>query len=219
MTDLNWYAIDPLDVLLFREAKPFSPGEGARAKGQFPPMPSVVFQALRSAARTEPPQAEFLGPFLLDGDDTLWLPTPKDLLGVKQRRDGQEGQEGQEETETATGWKRLTRLVPASEVESWRSVCYPASGLPPMVPPELQEGEFICGRPEPWMKAGALRRYLEGDRDFQPEHFTADPWAAQVLPHTQMEAGTRRVREEEGFFVLWGSIRWFAVLLWKSIKG
>jgi CRISPR-associated protein Cmr3 len=45
---MKWYAIAPLDVLLFREAKPFSPGEGAWAKGIFPPLPTVVFQALRS---------------------------------------------------------------------------------------------------------------------------------------------------------------------------
>ena len=45
---MYWYAIEPLDVLLFREAKPFSPGEGSWAKGLFPPLPSTVFQALRS---------------------------------------------------------------------------------------------------------------------------------------------------------------------------
>lgn len=34
--DLYWYVIEPLNVLLFRESKPFSPGAGSWAKGLFP---------------------------------------------------------------------------------------------------------------------------------------------------------------------------------------
>ena len=46
--EILWFRITPLDVLLFREAKPFSPVEGAWAKGLFPPMPITEFQAMRS---------------------------------------------------------------------------------------------------------------------------------------------------------------------------
>lgn len=195
---MDWYTLDPLDVLLFREAKPFSPGEGARAKGQFPPMPTVVFQALRSAAETPEdnatPNDQFLGPFLLDGNDNLWLPTPKDLIGVKTRRDGEE------ENQKDKNWERLERLVPVSSVDSWEAVCYPANSLPPMVPPQLREKEYVCGAPHPWMKAEALLAYLNGHGTFSPEDFTADPWNVQVLPHTHIQAGTRQVKEEEGFF-------------------
>ena len=45
MDNLQWYTIDPIDLLLMREAKPFSPGDGSWAKGQFPPLPITVFQA------------------------------------------------------------------------------------------------------------------------------------------------------------------------------
>lgn len=38
---MQWYVIEPLDILLFREAKPFSPGEGAWAKSIFPPVPTT----------------------------------------------------------------------------------------------------------------------------------------------------------------------------------
>lgn len=82
---MGWYALEPLDVLLFREARPFSPGEGAWAKGLFPPMPSTLFQALRSALPQDSSTDRnlcFIGPFLLDGEDTLWVPTPRDLLFV-----------------------------------------------------------------------------------------------------------------------------------------
>jgi CRISPR-associated protein Cmr3 len=78
--DLHWYAIDPLDVLLFRESKPFSPGEGSWAKGIFPPLPSTVFQALRSALdyygdrkENKNRNLEFLGAFLMDSENNIAL--------------------------------------------------------------------------------------------------------------------------------------------------
>lgn len=40
--------IEPLDVLLFRESKPFSGGEDHLARSLFPPPPSTVYAALRS---------------------------------------------------------------------------------------------------------------------------------------------------------------------------
>jgi len=41
--------IDPLDTLFFRDGKPFTMGEDTWANGIFPPSPSVVYGALRSA--------------------------------------------------------------------------------------------------------------------------------------------------------------------------
>ncbi len=40
--------IEPLDVLLFRESKPFSGGEDHLARSIFPPPPSTIYAALRS---------------------------------------------------------------------------------------------------------------------------------------------------------------------------
>ncbi len=191
---MDWYIIDPLDVLLFREAKPFSPGEGARAKGQFPPMPSTVFQALRSAVDREQKIPEFIGPFLLDRDDNLWLPTPKDLIGVKQKRDSEDPDE------KSADWEELTRLVSCWDLRSWRCVGYPEGSLRPMVAPEFKD-KYIAAPPPSWMKAEALlNKYLKGRHDFQHTDFTQDPWDVQVLPHTQMKANSRQVKDEEGFF-------------------
>jgi len=41
--------IDPLDTLFFRDGKPFTMGEDTWANGIFPPPPSVIYGALRSA--------------------------------------------------------------------------------------------------------------------------------------------------------------------------
>lgn len=107
-----WYAIEPLDVLLFREAKPFSPGEGSWAKGQFPPMPITVFQALRwlenfygLEEKDKRRDLNFIGPFLMDADNQVWLPTPKDLIGIK---DIGKGDEDENPNQISIDWK--TRL-------------------------------------------------------------------------------------------------------------
>ncbi len=44
----RWIAIDPLDVLLFRDSKPFTASESHRAKSLFPPNPSTFFGAIRA---------------------------------------------------------------------------------------------------------------------------------------------------------------------------
>lgn len=42
--------LEPSDVLIFRDARPFSPGERAAAEGAFPPTPRALQGALRAAA-------------------------------------------------------------------------------------------------------------------------------------------------------------------------
>ncbi|BDT15202.1 type III-B CRISPR module-associated Cmr3 family protein [Arthrospira platensis] len=199
---MDWYIITPLDVLLFREAKPFRPGEGAMAKGQFPPLPSVVFQALRSPRTKHQINPEFLGPFLLDENRTLWLRTPQDLLTVQAGEKSDNSQDLNLDLNHDNSWESLTRLIPADTLDSWEFICYSQSGwLSPMVPPQLKKGEYICGSPPPWMKGQALRKYLEGDRNFTPDDFCSDPWGVQVLPHTHIQTGTRQVKDSDGFFV------------------
>jgi CRISPR-associated protein Cmr3 len=220
----KWYAIEALDVLLFREAKPFSPGEGAWAKGMFPPMPTAVFQALRSVTKTDKTteKLEFMGPFLLRETSTgqeLWLPTPKDLLCVRERSDNPDENPEYEKIEKLDKWSRLVCLQPLN-VESpvWKDVCCGSASLEenhllPMIPPPIADNadicdspsvrgknEWICGRPKPWMKVGALIRYLKGECLHNPQDFHDDPWSVQVLPHIQMQTDQRQVRDEDGYF-------------------
>lgn len=197
---MKWYTITPIDVLLFREAKPFSPGEGAWAKGLFPPMPITLFQAIRSTIHYDQKQRdlEFLGTFLLDPDNTLWLPTPKDLIAISNQPEAR----SQLHSKKATAqWNRLVRLQPLQDsASSWQWVCFDQAQPAPMVMPELEKSDRVLGKPHPWIKAEALIRYLQGDSHFKPEEFHEDPWHTQILPHTQMQERTRQVREADGYF-------------------
>lgn len=222
---MQWYSLTPLDVLLFREAKPFSPGAGSWAKGQFPPLPVTVYQAMRSrldfipfANRNQPhPNIPFLGPFLLDEDNEVWIPTPKDLIGVAQSSNGKNsGSESSEEAnpEADQHWHRLDRLRPYETQPHWNFLkCQglPSNSddtdlaLPPLVPPKLDEKGYICGFKKPWMKAAKLPIYLEGKFPGDPQSFTQqdfcdDPWGVQVLPHIAIKPGERQVKDSQGYF-------------------
>ncbi len=208
---LSWYTIEPIDVLLFREEKPFSPGEGSWAKGKFPPMPITVFQAIRSALphygynqKDKKRNLTFIGPFLLDQQDTLWLPTPKDLLCVRKKDDPTEAEDNHKDS-TDT-WDKIKRLQPKDTQGGWDYICFDRDELQPMVPPQLEENEFICGSPQPWINAEALIKYLEGNNfdnkkdNKDKDYFCDHPWSLQILPHIHMKSGSRQVRDEEGYF-------------------
>ncbi|MCG8365348.1 MAG: hypothetical protein MJA27_18720, partial [Pseudanabaenales cyanobacterium] len=154
---MQWFRITPLDVLLFREAKPFSPGEGAWAKGLFPPMPITVFQAMRSllghrenghlSTETERKQArnlEFLGPFLQDPDGNLWFATPKDLVGVRTRHSAEEEEPKPDQQQASDQWEVLRRLEPYSPEDDGYAFGFSTA---PMVSPKLESpDQYVCGK-------------------------------------------------------------------------
>jgi CRISPR-associated protein Cmr3 len=209
---MQWFSITPLDVLLFREAKPFSPGEGSWAKGLFPPMPITVFQAMRSllpyygdGKDNKRHNLTFLGPFLHDPNGDLWFATPKDLVGVLTHNpDDEEPNLGHKKA--SAQWEKLVRLQPYNLESTNGALEFSAY---PMVSPDLNN-EYICGKPAPWIRADALEAYLSGQAEFSHTDFTdnfekrpwvrSDPWDVQILPHIHMQDNARQVRDSEGYF-------------------
>lgn len=219
---MEWYVIEPIDILLFRETKPFSPGEGAWAKSIFPPVPTTVFQALRSLV-DKAQKLEFFGAFLLHhelgGTPEIFLPTPKDLLSVSTKQIYEE--ETVSKNKTAKKWERLTYLEPLNRQDpKWQHLGFdpehfPDGGISPMVTPVLSATannpksqnspteEYISGYPNPWIKAQALIKYLKGANltyKCNGKDFHSDPWQKQVLSHIQMAANQRQVKSENGYF-------------------
>ncbi|MGF1673902.1 MAG: type III-B CRISPR module-associated Cmr3 family protein [Rivularia sp. (in: cyanobacteria)] len=249
---MKWYKVEPLDVLLFRESKPFSPGEGAWAKSIFPPMPITIFQAFRSAiicpidnnqneSDTQSKynvKLKFKGPFLLQdtsAGQVLWLPTPKDLLCVKECNENSDNEQDSDKSEDSNDWLCLTCLQPLGEnIPEWEYITHGCGSftnnqLLPMVPPSPDEDlcdnpppkgkkQRVSGSPKPWIKASALVRYLKGESLKNPlnprnkstsqekqsnkpeDFFHDDPWEVQILPHIQMQADKRQVKDEDGYF-------------------
>ena len=199
---MHWYSLTPIDVLLFRESKPFSPGEGSWAKGLFPPLPVTVFQSMRSAiapyATKEDRQKRdlsFIGPFLRQDETTLWFPTPKDLVCIFD--------DGHNRKQSADNWRKIVRSQPVDKTSStwstWSTLSF-SGELSPMVLSDPLDGEV--SPPRPWIKAEALLgKYLTGRiKDLVPSDFCKDPWQVQVLPHIHMQPNQRQVRESAGYF-------------------
>jgi CRISPR-associated protein Cmr3 len=149
---------------------------------------------------------QFWGPFLMDEFNEVWLPTPKDLVGVK-RKDSRDSNQEDEDDD----WTSVTRLVPQSEQTDWEYISFPENHLKPLVSPQLHPQEFdgpppyrvyevVLGPLKPWMKLTALVKYLKGELLKNPKNFTDDPWGVQILPHIKMEPGTRQVSDREGYF-------------------
>lgn len=204
---LGWYRLDPLDVLLFRDARPFNPGDGSWAKSICPPPPQTVFQALRS---TLPPyqgshrDLTFMGPFLMDGTNTVWLPTPKDLICIGGETSTRPSiNEVLKDTQLAQV-TRLDRMGPAPDKSNpWQWIHHPLpKPLRPIVPPTLPDSEMILGRPGPLMKLAALGHYLKGElSQIDPrQDFQLFPWHTQILPHNSLGPGSRQVLAEGGYF-------------------
>ncbi|MFN4280282.1 type III-B CRISPR module-associated Cmr3 family protein [Thermosynechococcus sp.] len=204
MDNLHWYRLDPLDVLFFRDSRPFQPGEGSWAKSLFPPLPITVFQALRSLC---PPyqerrqDLEFMGPFLIDDKNQVWVATPKDLVCVGSKSNEKADMNDPADLSTVKGF---ARLQPAPTTDpAWQYICHPLPGkLRPIVEPALAENEQLQGRPAPLMRLDALVLYLQGNFcELKPqEHFHSLPWSSQVLPHIKMQIESRNVEEEAGYF-------------------
>jgi CRISPR-associated protein Cmr3 len=73
---IYWYTISPVDILLFRDAKPFTPGERAWAASIFPPSGHAIAGAIRSIIDGK---IELIGP-LLCYHDTLYFPRPLNFV-------------------------------------------------------------------------------------------------------------------------------------------
>jgi CRISPR-associated protein Cmr3 len=218
---MTWYRITPLDVLLFRDSRPFSPTDGSWAKGLFPPLPITVFHGLRSLLTPRTSQAErtnrnlgFLGPFLCDQDGKLWLPTPKDLVCLYPKDVGAK--------KASDRWKSVRRLSPKPDDNAWKHLAfaqtypaYPAYPAPMVTSYEVYQETLPrsgqqpkqIGEPQPWMRADCFADYLNGsEENWKPEDFKAkplfhsNPWDLQVMPHIQMKPGERQVKDEDGYF-------------------
>lgn len=98
--------IDALDTLFFRDGKPFTGGEDVWANMQFPPLPSVLYGALRSkyfaehpsdlkyAEKADDPSTKATDPsaklkitaIALQTEDSLLFPAPLDYAKIKGKK-------------------------------------------------------------------------------------------------------------------------------------
>ncbi len=184
MKKLTWFTITPLDVWMFRDAKPFSPGERAWAGSLFPPPGQAIAGAVRGLLG-EKVQLELAGPFLCHLDH-LYLPRPLSYLGkdlllpipwLSQNHPARLGQ--------------FDPRLPAPLAREQQSA-------EPTGPKVTQPSHWSIDEIKKLLGANQVQLPLEVAANSEQD---SQPWTEEVRPHNAMDPGTRRVKGEDGYFV------------------
>ena len=178
---MHWYEITPLDILLFRDAKPFSPGERAWAGSVFPPPGHAIAGAIRSLLQQKA-EIKLTGAFLCR-DETLYFPSPlcydEGNLLVPLDWDTKHHLHGVLKSDP-TQPKPLVRA-------SWNPRRSPKEDAYRAYLPT----EVITA----YLKTGAI---APSDWQGTPE---IEPWIIETRSHNSIETNTRQVKDESGYFV------------------
>ena len=188
---MHWYTLTPLDVLLFRDAKPFTPGERAWAGSIFPPTGHAIAGALRGLLQ-ETIGLTLRGPFL-SYKETLYFPRPLNYVGtsslapanwLQQQADAQ----GEDHPCQQILWNRRqpvpllsTEKTQSSEeldAAAYRQYLPYSSVMKLLNSQALTATDWRCGNGE------------------RPQ-----PWTVETRPHNTLLEGKRQVKEADGYFV------------------
>lgn len=208
-----WYTITPLDVLMFRDAKPFTPGERAWASGDiFPPNGHTLAGALRGAL-SEKIDFRLIGPFL-SHSQTLYFPRPLNFVGRSPlvpmdwcsddplrghllndlnaptpliqypRKNRQEDKESQEDKKKE---KDKCDYLPATTIQK-----YLESG-------RIDDWSEAKAKPIPWSPETYSHNTLEPGTTERTRDMAIGFY--ETRPHNTLEPGKREVKDEDGYFV------------------
>ncbi len=187
---MNWYTITPLDILLFRDAKPFTPGERAWASSTFPPNGHTIAGALRKLLGDKI-NLQITGPFLCR-DETLYFSRPIGFVGS-------------------------IPLVPLAwdENSNLHQALWDKQQPCPLVKPsdcnkdhERKDEEIGNYKFREYLPFTTVKKYLDSgiiDRgDWLTEDKTKteiEPWLVETRSHNAIQEGTRQVKDADGYFV------------------
>lgn len=205
MTQHHWYTLTPLDVWMFRDAKPFTPGDRAWAGSEFPPSSQTIAGALRSLLNSDR-KFRMTGPFLygVEGESpTLFFPTPlgfdKGIPLVPARWD-EDSHLHNSTSESENGHLPVLLSDPHRPCPLVRNSKSTAS----------KTGTSTQVRTRSFIPYNVLLDYLErGHRDSHlPEQLlcrddseSSYPWQVEPRHHNTMQDDTRQVKEADGYFV------------------
>lgn len=181
---MYWYKLTPLDILLFRDAKPFTPGERAWAGSVFPPNGHTLAGAIRGLLGQKA-TLTLLGPFLCH-HTTLYFPKPLGFHGSKPLFP-------------------LTWLPDHSLHQAKWDQTHPC----PLATTRLEDlGKVDLKNPNTrqYLPSDVVLNYLKTGQ-IQPQDWSCQhegeksPWQIETRPHNAMKDNTRQVKDADGYFV------------------
>ncbi|MCW6038869.1 CRISPR-associated protein Cmr3 [Spirulina subsalsa FACHB-351] len=181
---MHWYILTPLDVLLFRDAKPFTPGERAWAGGSFPPHGHTLAGALRGVLGNA--TLKLRGPFLCYGEE-LYFPRP-------------------------LGYVKDERLIPVPWLQEThpehpaRFMLWDESLPAPLVQFKKKDSNPKKSGERPYLPSSVVQKVLQNqpleEKDWRLEEGEdGKPWKVESRSHNAIAPGTRQVKDADGYFV------------------
>ena len=189
MDKFYWYKLTPLDVLMFRDAKPFSPQERAWAGSVFPPNNHAIAGALRSSFGING-NIQLKGTFLCC-DENLYFPRPFNYVSQN----------------------RLTPIAWLEPNHPSKQMLWDKSKPVPLVIGDRgnhdpDEDKHEKGDYRLFLPSDVVLRLLKNEvlteKDWlvnQDSEKKDKPWIVETRSHNTLQDGTRQVKESDGYFV------------------
>jgi CRISPR-associated protein Cmr3 len=189
MTEFFWYKLTPLDVLMFRDAKPFSPQERAWAGSVFPPNNHAIAGALRSSFDING-NIQIKGT-LLSCDEKLYFPRPFNYVSQN----------------------RLTPIAWLEPNHPSKQMLWDKSKPVPLVigdrgNHDSDEDKHKKGDYRLFLPSDVVLRLLKNEalteKDWlvnQDREKKDKPWIVETRSRNTLQDGTRQVKESDGYFV------------------
>jgi len=188
----QWIFIQPNDVWMFRDNKPFSAQENFVARGQFPPNPQVMTGAVRTYVYHRNPHHPIVvgenmdgltlqGPYMArmnaSGKLERFFPAPLDLL-----HDAENG---------------VFSVLQVSTKADFASNA-PLNGWRPLQVPARDKRDFNVKEAEGWLSEAQLTDYLAGK--LKTGHLTASSELFQSEERVGLALDSRRKVNRQGLF-------------------
>ncbi len=180
---LRWYQIIPNDLLMFRDAKPFSPQERAWASSTFPPHGYTIAGALKhlfEVKHLNNQEFQLIGPFLSYGED-LFFPKPLHFVST-------------------------TRLLPYTWLSDpvFEGIKFDHNLPLPLVPEQILDNKGGDDHPS-YLSSAIIIDFIQGKltsvSDIKKQYGSKSPWRYETRPHNTIEDSTGQVRVTDGYFV------------------
>jgi CRISPR-associated protein Cmr3 len=196
---IYWYTISPVDILLFRDAKPFTPGERAWAASIFPPSGHAIAGAIRSIINSK---IEAIGP-LFCYHDTLYFPRPLNFVGV----DRLVPIEWWEQRHTHEKHPLSEQIIcdesqPNPLVKAWSDRTQ--SERDEEKNQNLKYRQYLPTQAiEQFLKTGTISKELLIVPSDEAEDLNAEqkPWKTETRSHNSIDRDTKQVKDSGSYFI------------------
>lgn len=186
---MYWYTLTPMDVLLLRDAKPFTPGERAWAGSVFPPNGHTIVGALRRFLGTEN-HFQIKGVFFCRETAKgmqLYLPRPLGFVGSNPL--------------VPIAWYQEAPLQHAFWDQS-----KPCPLTTKKRPDDNNQNDETAEKYRQYLPSYVVEKYIEtgliDEKDWKLQHLGEDqPWVLETRPHNAIQSGSRQVKNADGYFV------------------